>query len=409
MGTNSRRVFWTSFAGFSLDAMDVQLYAFMLPILVALWNLTHAQAGLLATVTLVSSAAGGWIAGALADRLGRVRLLKITILGLAIATCFCGLVDGYASFLAARAFQGLCFGSEWTVGAVLVAEAAAPEFRGRMVGAAQSAWPVGWGLAAASATLIPALLPPDWGWRAPFMIGLPPALLVFFYRRRLGETEAFLQSRDAFPQSCDGAAWNGIFSAPVLSSTLKGCLLTTGMHGGYWAIATWWPAMLKAERGFSTGTASLYFGALVAGSFLGYAFGAWLGDRKGRRETLAGFALGATVLLQACTLYPVPDHALLLLSFPLGFFALGMFSVIGAVLAELYPTALRGSGLGFCYNFGRGMAGTTPLLIGGGILGLGLRHAIGLYATAAYALVVVAAFLLPETRGRELRSMAVER
>ncbi|ASG24547.1 putative MFS family arabinose efflux permease [Nitrospirillum viridazoti] len=398
LGTNSRRAFWTSFAGFSLDAMDVQLYAFMLPVLVALWHLTHAQAGLLATVTLVSSAAGGWIAGMLADRLGRVRLLKITILGLAISTCFCGLADDYVSFLAARAFQGLCFGSEWTVGAVLVAEAAPPEFRGRMVGAAQSAWPVGWGLAAASATLIPALLPPDWGWRAPFMIGLPPTLLVFFYRTRMSETEAFLQLTRARP------AWNGIFAAPVLPSTLKGCLLTTGMHGGYWAIATWWPAMLKAERGFSTATASLYFGALVAGSFLGYAFGAWLGDRKGRRETLASFALGATLLLLACTLYPVSDQALLLLSFPLGFFALGMFSVIGAVLAELYPTALRGSGLGFCYNFGRGMAGVTPLLIGSSILGLGLRHAIGLYATAAYALVVVAAFLLPETRGRELRS-----
>ncbi|MEA1672670.1 MFS transporter [Nitrospirillum sp. BR 11163] len=398
MGTNSRLAFWTSFAGFSLDAMDVQLYAFMLPILVALWNLTHAQAGLLATVTLVSSAAGGWMAGLLADRLGRVRLLKITILGLAVSTCLCGLVDGYASFLAARTFQGLCFGSEWTVGAVLVAEAAAPEFRGRMVGAAQSAWPVGWGLAAASATLVPALLPPDWGWRAPFMIGLLPAVLIFFYRTRIKEMEAFLQSHGRAP-------WNGIFAAPVLPSTLKGCLLTTGMHGGYWAIATWWPAMLTAERGFPTATASLYFGALVAGSFLGYAFGAWLGDAKGRRGTLASFALGATALLLTCTLYPVSDQVLLLLSFPLGFFALGMFSVIGAVLAELYPTALRGSGLGFCYNFGRGMAGATPLLIGGGILGMGLSHAIGLYATAAYALVLLATSLLPETRGRKLEGI----
>jgi MFS family permease len=231
------------------------------------------------------------------------------------------------------------------------------------------------------------------------MIGLLPALLVFFYRRRMRETETFLQLARARP------AWNGIFAAPVLPFTLKGCLLTTGMHGSYWAIATWWPAMLTAERGFSTATASLYFAVLVAGSFLGYAFGAWLGDATGRRGTLASFALGATALLLACTLYPVSDRVLLLLSFPLGFFALGMFSVIGAVLAELYPTELRGSGLGFCYNFGRGMAGATPLLIGGSILGMGLSHAIGLYATAAYALVLLAAFLLPETRGRELESI----
>jgi MFS family permease len=124
----------------------------------------------------------------------------------------------------------------------------------------------------------------------------------------------------------------------------------------------------------------------------------------GRRTTLAGFALAAGVTVLACTLLPVSDAALLVLSFPLGFFALGMFSAIGPVLAELFPTEIRGSGLGFCYNVGRGLAGVAPVLIGLNVQKTGLAHAIGLHATSAYVLVLLATAVIPETRGRDLRT-----
>ena len=99
---------------------------------------------------------------------------------------------------------------------------------------------------------------------------------------------------------------------------------------------------------------------------------------------------------------------MLVLGFPLGFFASGIFSGMGALFTELFPTELRGSGQGFCYNFGRGFAALFPTLVGAASVQLGLGVAVGVFAGGAYALVIIAALMLPETRGQELRSLAGE-
>lgn len=397
----SRRAFWTSFAALSLDALNVQAYAFAMPVLLTLWSLGHGQAGLLTTVALVSSAAGGWLAGLMADRLGRLRVLRVTILALAISTGLCALADDFGQLLIARALQGFAFGAEWAVGVVFAGEMARPEIRGRIVGMAQSAWPVGWALAAILSAIFLALLPVDLGWRALFVIGLIPAALIFHLRARLRESETFLNAKRRAP-------WTAIFSRPIVSSTVKGSLLATGMHGGYWAIATWWPAMLHFERALSATASGVHLGVLITGSFCGYMGGSWLGDRVGRRTTLTLFSLGGAVVILLCTQFAIPDAALLILSFPLGFFSLGMYSAVGAVLTELFPTELRGSGLGFCYNLGRGLAGATPVLIGGSATALGIGQSIGIYVTCAYGLVLLAVMLLPETRGKVLESLSEE-
>lgn len=392
---DARRAFWTAFSGFSLDAMDIQLYAFVLPVLLGLWGLTHAEAGLLATVALTSSAAGGWIAGLLADRFGRVRVLKITIVWFAISTCLCALADDFGHLLIARALQGLGFGGELAVGVVFIGEVARPEIRGRMVGMVQSGWAVGWGLAAAIAAVTLSLLPPELGWRVTFVIGVGPALLVYWFRRKLEEPEVFRSSTRR-------SSWHAIFSGPMLGATLRGSVLASGMHGGYWAIATWWPAMLSAELGLSAAASSPYLAALIIGSFVGYVAGSWLSDRAGRKVTLTCFALSGIALALTYAEFPLAGMALLLFSVPLGFVATGMFAVVGPILTELFPTDLRGSGLGFCYNLGRGVAGVTPILVGGNIERLGVSHAIGLYVACAYGFVLLAAIVLPETRGRTL-------
>ncbi len=396
---SARRVFWTTFAGFGLDAMDVQLYAFVMPTLLMLWHMDHAQAGLLASITLACSAFGGWLAGTLADRFGRVRVLTVTIFWLGISSCLCGLAQNFDQLLAARALQGLAFGAEWAAGAVFIAEVVKPEVRGRVLGTVQSVWAVGWGLAASVSALALALLPADLGWRATFLIGLLPATAIFLFRVRMAESEVFMAGRRQ-------TSWTAIFGGERLPITLRGSLLAAGMHGGYWSIATWWPTMLHIERGFAATTVSLYFGVIVGGSLFGYMTGAWLGDVAGRRTTLAAFAVGAALTVLASTALPVNDAALLVLSFPLGFFALGMFSAIGPVLTELFPTEMRGAGLGFCYNVGRGLAGGAPILIGLNIQKAGLAHAIGLYATSAYVLVLLATAVIPETRGRDLTRAA---
>jgi len=392
---NGRRAFRSTYAGFSIDAMNVQLYSFILPLLLTLWQLSPAAGGLLATVMLVASAAGGWLAGLASDRLGRVRVLQGTIIWMALATLACGLAQNFEQLLVARTLQGLGFGAEWAVGAVFMGEIAAAATRGRLVGTAQSAWAIGWGLAAATSTIAVALLPPELGWRAAFFVSLPPALAVFVARRRLTESATFLAAPD-------GEAWHRIFHRRMRGNTARGSLLAIGTHGGYWALATWWPTMLRLERGMTTTQAASHMAVLVGGSLAGYMLGAVLADRIGRRATLALFASGgiATVLLATET--AVPDAVLLALGVPLGLFAMGLYSAIGPVLNELYPTRLRGSGLGFCYNVGRGVAGLAPFAVGGSIAAFGIAHSIGIYVSVAWILVLLAAALLRETRGMEL-------
>ena len=122
MSRTERATFWACFGGWALDGMDFQFYSFVIPTLKASWHLSNAQAGTLQTSTLLASALGGWLAGLVADRIGRVRTLQITILWFALFTGLCGLAQSYGQLLAARALMGLGFGGEWAAGAVLMGE-----------------------------------------------------------------------------------------------------------------------------------------------------------------------------------------------------------------------------------------------------------------------------------------------
>lgn len=395
LSSDGRRAFLGSYLGFSIAAMSVQLYAFVLPGLLDRWQMTPAAAGLLASAALLSGSVGGWAAGSLSDRIGRIRLLRISILWLAFSTTLCGMARTYDELLLARFLQGFGFGAEWAVGVVFMSEIAPSATRGRVLGTLQSAWAVGWALAAVATGVALALLPPELGWRIAFFIGLAPALLLFRRRVKMAETPAFTATEVR-------QAWHMIFSRQALGGTVKGSLLAAGTHGGYWALATWWPTMLRVERGMSAAETSVHTAALIAGAFVGYVLGAWLSDHAGRRATLAGFALAGGAAALAATQLPLSNLALLALTPVLGLFAVGIYSAVGPVLTELYPTSLRGSGLGFCYNVGRGLAGVTPLAVGGSIGALGYSHAIGLYVAVSYAAVVTAAALLKETRGIDL-------
>jgi MFS family permease len=142
-----RRTMAGCFLGWTLDALDVQVYSFVIPTLLVGWHISASQAGVLGTVTLLASAIGGWLSGLLADRFGRVRVLQGTILWYALFTFLCGFAQNYDQLFACRALQGFGFGGEWATGAVLIGEVVRSRYRGRAVGIVQSGWAVGWGLA----------------------------------------------------------------------------------------------------------------------------------------------------------------------------------------------------------------------------------------------------------------------
>ena len=314
-------------------------------------------------------------------------------------------MQNFDQLIVARALLGLGFGGEWAAGAVLMGEAIRPQYRGRAVGSVQSGWAVGWGLAVLSQAILFSWLPPDVAWRWMFAIGALPALLVFS-RRYVTEPEMSAATRVKQAASEPSPALWEIFSGPILKTTLLASLMVTGCQGGYYAITFWVPRFLTVERKLSVVSSTGYLAALIIGSFVGYLVGAWLADRIGRRNLFLTFSLGAIAVVLLYTQLPLTNEILWLLGFPLGFFASGYFSGVGAFLTELFPTRLRGSGQGFSYNFGRGIGALFPFLVGWLSGSTSLANAIAIFAVAAYCVFFIAAFALPETRGRVLHADA---
>src|SRR5262249_38084200 len=178
-----RRAFGACVGGWALDAMDVQMFSFAIPALIATWGITRKDAGLLGTAALLMSAFGGLIAGWFADRYGRVRTLQIAIAWFAIFTFLSGLAQNYSQMFIARGLLGLGFGGEWAAGAVLLGESVRAEHRGKALGTMQAGWAVGWAVATVLYAVFFTLLPDQTAWRALFLVGIAPAVLVFFVRR----------------------------------------------------------------------------------------------------------------------------------------------------------------------------------------------------------------------------------
>ncbi|PTB22715.1 MFS transporter [Trinickia symbiotica] len=403
-GPRERRAFWSCKTGYMLDGMDTQMLSFVIPTLVATWGISLADAGFIGTLTLLTSAAGGWLAGILSDRIGRVRTLQITVLWFAAFTGLCGLAQNYEQLLAARALMGFGFGGEWTAGAVLIGEVIRARDRGKAVGLVQAGWAIGWGAAALLYAWTFSVLPAATAWRALFLFGLVPALLVLVIRRYVKEPEVYRHAKAAQQSEGDKPSLGEIFSPRLLSTTLRAALLTTGAQGGYYAITTWLPTFLKTERHLTVMGTGGYLATIIVGSYIGYLSSAYLTDRLGRKPNFILFAAGSMAIAFAYTSLNLTDHSMLWLGFPLGFFASGIFAGMGAFLTELFPTRVRGSGQGFCYNVGRAIGALFPFLIGALAKQYGLGTSIGVFAVAAYGVLIVAALTLPETRGRELES-----
>ncbi len=406
MNADERNTFWACIGGWMLDALDVQMFSFAIPAIIAAFAITNADAGLIGTATLLTSAFGGWFAGALSDRFGRVRTLQITIAWFAVFTFLCGFAQTYGQLFAFRALMGFGFGGEWAAAAVLMGEVIRPEHRGKAVGAMQSGWAVGWGVAALMATLFFSVFSQDVAWRALFWVGLTPALLVLFVRRFVKEPPVFAKAQQNLQAAGKQANFLEIFSPAMLKTTILTSLLSTGAQGGYYAITTWLPTFLRTERKLTVLGTGGYLAVIILGSLIGYWTSAWLTDRIGRRTNFILFAACSIVTVIAYTQIPVDDAMMLFLGFPLGFFASGVFSGMGPFLTELYPTRMRGSGQGFAYNFGRGIAAMNPLFVGMLSATLPLGQSIGVFAIIAYGLLAVAALLLPETKGRVLTAEA---
>ncbi|MFM9373538.1 MFS transporter [Streptomyces sp. Da 82-17] len=399
LGPRGRRAFGGAFGGYALDSYDYFTLPLSMVAISAYFALDSGQTGLFTTVTLVVSAVGGALAGVLADRVGRVRALMLTVITYAVFTVACGFAPNYETLLLFRALQGLGFGGEWAVGAILVAEYATAKHRGRTLGAIQSAWAVGWGLAVIVYTLVFQFLDESLAWRVMFFTGALPALLVIYVRRNVSDAP---EAAEARRQSGEKGSFAAVFKPGLLRTTLFAVLLSTGVQGGYYTLSTWIPTYLKTERGLSVVGTGGYLAVLISGAFIGYLTGGWLTDVLGRKKNIALFAfLSALCILSFSTIPEGANTTLLVVSFPLGFCMSAIFSGFGSFLSELYPTAVRGTGQGFTYNAGRGIGAVFPTLVGFLAESWGVGGAL-VFGALAYGIAVLALLGLPETRGKEL-------
>jgi len=330
-----------SFLGWTLDAFDFFVLVFLVDTLAKQFQVSTSKIIFTITATLAFRPLGALIFGLLADRYGRRRPLIANVVFFSVFELACGFAPNYTVFLILRAIYGIGMGGEWGVGASLAMESAPPRWRGILSGIVQSGYSIGYLLAAVASRFVL----PAWGWRAMFWVGGIPALLAFYIRYRVKESQAWEQHRaptvGAILRTASGH-WK-IFSYLVLLMTLM-TFLSHGTQDLY-------PHFLKDVHALPVATISyvaiLYNIGAVIGAF---SFG-HLSERLGRRRTIL-LALGLSLAVIPLWAFGGTLGALAVGAFLMQMGVQGAWGIIPAHLTELSPDAVRGLMPGFAYQLG---------------------------------------------------------
>ena len=412
------RVLFVAWLAWVFDSMDATIYAIVLrPALQDLLSPSVSggsatdeaigwYGGIIFSIFLIGWAIGGVLFGVLADYIGRTKTLILTILIYAVFTGLAALSDTWWHLALYRFLTALGVGGEWASGAVIVAEVWPEEKRAKAAGILQSAWAAGFFLAAAVNLLLR-----GYGWRVLFLVGILPAfvaILIFLWVKE-PERWAKARSKELMTGTAQPVKLLELFRGELLRPTLVGSVLAFVAVCGLWGATNWTPTLIGAlpdMRGLDARALEQYKSyaimALNAGALIGYlSFGA-LADRFGRRPLFALMCVGSLVMLPITFLTPhAYAHVLLLLPL-LGFFNNGIFSGFPIYLPELYPTRIRATGAGFCFNAGRVLASGGPFLTGYLVTSLG---SFGRAASAVALIYLVGLLILPfapETKGQPL-------
>lgn len=394
------------FGSWSIDAMDMMLYIMALGAIMKEFAIDTAVAGMLASATLFSSAVGGMIFGVIADYIGRKKTLVIAIVLYTLFTGLSGIATSVKELILYRALLGLGMGGAWATAALLVTETWPKEHRGKASSFMQGGFAVGYMIAAVLAGLIL----PLYGWRILFFVGVIPSLIMLvFVIFCCQETPLWLEGKTKEAKICNkdkGFNFIKIFQGDLLKYTIVSSLFVSLIQLGYWGLFTWLPAFLSTPAsqggaGMNIVKTSGWVLAMQVGALIGYVLFGYLSDYAGRKKAFAMFLLIAAVVVP---IYGnMRDETWLLIMGPLvGLFGTGFYGGFGAFLSELFPTSVRGTALGFVYNFGRGVSALAPAIIGTLAKTYGIGSSL-LLTALFYALGVLAVIGLPETKGKSLK------
>jgi MFS family permease len=349
-------------------------------------------------------ATGGFLFGMIGDRLGRTRTMAITVLIYAGFTGLSGLAQTWEQFALIRFLTGLGIGGEFAAGAALIAETFPAHSRPTALGIMQASSALGNMLASG----INYVIAPAMGWRWVFAVGVLPALLVFVIRLFVKEPQKWNEARIAGQKL--GSMLELFGHKEWRRHTFIGIGLAAVGVIGFWGINTFSPDLLRgilnptkdpALKAITDKQVSLAVMAQNAGAFFGVLSWAWLAQRIGRRSTFALTFLACLIVVPATfQLTKSYTHALIL--FPMmGFCITALFGGFAIYFPELFPTRLRATGTGFCYNVARYLAAA------GIFLSASLRESYGIANSATMvAGIFVVGFLVlkfaPETKGKPL-------
>lgn len=419
------RAQWTVLAattlGWALDGLDSSLFTLVVGQSTGelLPGLSPSDlsfySGLAVTIYLTGWALGAVVFGAMADYIGRVRVLMIGVAAYSVFTGLAALAPSYGVFVSLRFLAGLGSGVELPIGAALVAEAWRNRFRAKATGVMMSGLAIGFFLAAVVYRFVG-----PYGWRYTLAVGVLPALLVFFVRRHVHEPESMAEVRARRAErrleraagaeriSSDRFVLVQLFTRPLLSRTVLCTLIAGGALFAFWSVTTWTPAVIRgvvAEDGI-TGVAAVPYvstamSMLYLGGVVGYAAWGFIADAIGRKRAYA-VSLVLSVL-GVGLLYPFADsYTAYLVGLPVvGFGVYSLFSGNSVYFPELFGPAVRASAVAVTNSIGRLLTAAGPLVAGiiavqwfGGSLPLAIASVSGLVLLA-----VVGLAKLPETHG----------
>ncbi len=386
------RVYLFALLGWTFDFYDLVLLGFLMEPVARDLGLSPTERAWLLGVALGASGLGGIAAGALADRVGKRTMLAWTVLVYSLGSLVCGLAPNAWGFVAGRAIVGLGVGGEWAIGHGMLAESVAPARRGRWAAALQSGEPLGVALAA----VVGYLVLPRAGWRVVLVASSVTALIALAARRSVHLPDE--------PAS-HGASLRTLIGAGVARRMGAAWVLGVLKLGTYWTCYTWLPTFLHREMHQDVARSLTWMLTAQTGQLLGMVAFGIVADKVGRRPAFTAFSL-----VTACALAPLafawrslPPPLFWAAMFALGFGS-GCTAGFGALLAELFPTEVRGTAMGATYNLARAAQLLAPVAVQAAVLRAGLAG--GLSVPLVLAMLTASwVWVLPETRGIALPTL----
>ena len=351
-------VLFCSFVGYAFDAMEMMLYSMVLLPITQEFGLTLVQGGLVMTISLLGYAVGSTFWGYYTDKIGRIRVLTWTVALYAIFTGTTSIAWNVPTLIISRFLTGFAAGGEWSAGAALVGENWPAKYRTRAMAVMQAGWPVGIICAAAASWAIA----PHFGWRAVFLVGVLPAIVVFLIRRCLKESTAFQDLQDIRSKTAQKAQAEltekekEVHQNPILLIFTRKYIRWTALIVvagsacliAYWGCLTWLPTYFAQERGWSIAKSSAWMIIINSSAAISYLIYGAISDKIGRRISLTIFWVMVMGIMPVFV-YTSDPTRLLFVAAILGF-SFAFFPGFPTWAAELFPTHIRATGFGISYS-----------------------------------------------------------